>query len=107
MREHQGGTWYHDDTPERVIAMLDRARYRGERIRLYYGDTETGRDWGDQYSVGYVGRSMGPKKIPILLPLTISTAGGGILCNSIVRISHANKKNGGDLYRHPRYHVVT
>ena len=62
------GTWYYEETDDEVIEVLENARLSGTRIRIYLGDKETGRDWGEVCDVtGYVGRSMGPIKIPILL----------------------------------------
>ena len=39
------GTWYCLDTPDGVIYILDGAMKNHKRIRVFYGDTETGRDW--------------------------------------------------------------
>lgn len=100
------GTSYDPRTPHEVAVVLETARARGFRIRVHYGDTETGRDWMDRYHVtGRVGRSCGPVKIPVLVHNKSSMGGPGILDHCIVRIRHANRKDGGDLYRHPDYHL--
>lgn len=39
------GTCYHVDTPSNVIERLERARKNRLRIRLWYGDTDMGKDW--------------------------------------------------------------
>lgn len=97
-------THYHADTTEEVRRVLESARINGTRIRVHYGDTGTGRDWGDLYDVtGKLGRSMGPMKVPILLHDARSMGGGAILDHCIVRVRHANRSAGGDLYRHPSY----
>lgn len=98
------GTTYKDETPEDVIRVLERARMARFRIRVDYGDTETGESWGESFdTTGYVGRSMGPVKIPILVHNARSMGGGGILDHCIVRIEYANKRDGGVLYEHPTY----
>lgn len=102
---------YHVDTPARVVHALTQARlaFRSPdpyRIRPYYGDAETGRDWGEVFDVtGYVGNSTGRIKIPILLHNARSVGGGSILDHCIVKIDHANKRDGGTIYFHPTYHV--
>lgn len=99
-------THFHPDTPEIVRRVLEAARTRGTRIRVHYGSMKTGRDWMDEYDVaGKVGRSMGPQKVPIFIHNSRSMGGPAILTSCIVRVRYANKKEGGDLYRHPKYHV--
>lgn len=81
-------TWYCLDTPDRVIQILDCAMKNHERIRVFYGDTETGRDWMEIYdTIGYVSRSYGNVKIPLLIKNSRSIGGTGILDDSIVKIT--------------------
>jgi len=101
------GTTYHDETPASVIGWLETSRQRGQRIRVFYGDTDTGRDWMEENdTMGMVGRSMGPCKIPLLVKTRRSLGGGGILDNCIVRIT-TKDRNGKitDVYQHPNYHT--
>lgn len=82
------GTWYCFDTPDRVIYILDGAMKHHKRIRVFYGDTETGRDWMEIYdTIGYVSRSCGNIKIPLLIKNSSSISGTGILDGSIVKIT--------------------
>ena len=54
------GTSYHENTSEEVIKILERVRNSKERVRIFYGDTETGRDWMEIYNtIGTIGRSCG------------------------------------------------
>lgn len=100
------GTTYQNDTTHEMIEILEHIRLSGRRFRFHWGDTKTGVDWGDHYDVtGTLGRSMGSMKVPILLHNRTSSGGGAILDHCIVRIRHANKKDGGDIYRHPNYHT--
>jgi len=103
------GTTYHDETPIEIANILETARLsrvngNGYRLRFHWGDTETGRDWGDTYHVeGYVGRSGGTSKIPLLIWNSRSYGGGAILDHCIVKIVTARGKR--ILYQHPTYHV--
>jgi len=94
-------TQYHDETPQEVKDILERYRNSDMRIRLFLGDGKTGEDWNEENDVqGYIGRSMGTKPIPILLPNKNSIAGGHILDHCIVKIT----LNKHTLYQHPKYH---
>jgi len=104
--EELNGTSYHAETSETMRQLLERIRANQTRCRFYWGNQETGEDWGDVYGVsGTIGRSMGPCKVPLLIHSTRSMGGGAMLDHCIVRIGHANKRHGGDLYRHPSYHT--
>jgi hypothetical protein len=96
------GTTYGGQTPRAVIDVLESARANGQRLRLHWGDTSTGQDWGDVNDVtGRIGRSMGPTRVPILLHNTRSTGGGAILDHCIVKIT--TSAGGHVLYQHPTY----
>lgn len=87
------GTSYRSDTPDEVIRVLENARISNTRIVLDYGDTKTGHSWGDVYDVtGYVGRSRGISKIPILLYNNRSIGGVAILDNCIIGIRESKGK---------------
>ena len=82
------GTWYCFDTPDRVIQILDNAMKNHERIRVFYGDADTGCDWMEIYdTIGYVSRSCGSVKIPLLIKNSRSIGSTGILDGSIVKIT--------------------
>lgn len=101
------GTYYHKETPDQVIEILEGSRlsYREKRLRVHYGDTKTGKDWMEQYDImGYVGRSMGPIKIPLLIHNKRSMGGGGMLDHCIVKITETVKPHKV-LYQHPKYHT--
>ena len=97
-------TCFNKKTPEAVRKVLLDVQNRGTRIRLWYGDTKTGRSWNDEYFVtGTVGNSTGKKnhKIPILLHSARSMGGGAILDGCIIRIQTGKSV----LYTHPKFHV--
>jgi hypothetical protein len=78
-------TSYHDETPESVIKWLETSRERKQRIRIFYGDSS--RCWNDEFNtIGYIGRSTGTEKIPLLIKNSRSYGGGAILDHCIIRI---------------------
>ena len=97
------GTTFHDETPIAVCNILNDAisSRLSKRIRIFFGDKETGKDWNEFYdNIGYVGRSTGLIKIPLMIHNTRSTGGGAILDHCIVKIT-VDKKT---VYQHPKYH---
>jgi hypothetical protein len=104
------GVYYHALTPVAVVRSLAYARLDRLRIRLHYGNTEAsqghalktiGRDWMEENDVeGYIGNSMGPLKVPLLIN-SRSSGGGAILDHCIVKITTSKGKRV--LYTHPNY----
>jgi len=45
------GTCYHKDTPKTVLTRLENARITRSRIRIFYGDRLTGKDWLEEHAV--------------------------------------------------------
>ncbi len=103
-----GGTTYHDETPREIVNILETNRLLrlngyGYRLRFYWGDIKTGLDWGEKRGIeGYVGRSTGTSKIPLLIWNSGSMGGCAILDHCIVKIARARGKKV--LYQHPKYH---
>lgn len=94
------GTYYRDTTPERVVYWLEQAREHRYPVRLFLGDSATGRDWLEEhYTRGRVGRSTGTIKVPLLVPEG-EHGGPAISCDCIVRLI----VKGQEVYRHPKYH---
>lgn len=97
------GTSYHDETPDAVIRVLENARQNRTRLHVSLGDRDSGKDWLEEFEThGYVGRSMGPVKVPLLVANRRSLGGGAILTHCIVRIR--TSAGGRVLYQHPAYH---
>jgi hypothetical protein len=102
------GTYYSEKTPDELIRVLDSIRGTSQRVKIYLGDKDTGRDWMEEDGkVGKIGRSSGPIKIPILLRTMNSHGGGAILEDCIVKIVTSPASTGRVLYQHPRYHQPT
>lgn len=98
MSNHQ--TYFHPATNPQVTVALEQARLSGKRVRFMLGDTATGRDWMEENDVaGYIGRSSGTQKVPILLERKSSDGGGALLEHCIIRLF----VDGKEVYRHPLY----
>lgn len=91
-------TYYHEDTPLIVCDILEESRISLHRIKIHYGDVKTGKPWNDTISC-HVGRSTGSIKIPLSIMNSRSHGGTSILDNCIIKIEHANKRNGGVIYQ--------
>lgn len=90
------------NTPDRVVSILLNYMHSGQRLRIFYGDAKTGKDWCEEWgTMGYIGRSTGQVKIPLLVNNTKSYGGSAILTGCIVRITLDKR----DIYRHPKYHI--
>jgi hypothetical protein len=105
------GTAYHTSTPDVVVNIIEAARgsLRNTRLRFCYGSVETGKDWGEIHdTTGYIGRSTGSIKIPLLIPRSNSIGGPGLLDHCIVKIEQKDRDGSyREVYRHPKYHVVS
>jgi hypothetical protein len=99
-------TIYDPNTPGELVTILERVRLSRTRIRLFYGDAQTGRDWNEENDVeGYLARTSGPIHCPILLKTNSSTGGGIILSASIVKLAATATKR--TLWQHPAYHTLS
>lgn len=95
-------TWYDSTVPYPVRREIDYAIANNRRVRLFLGDPKTGRDWAEEHDVmGYVSRSMGPMRTPILLARSSSHGGGSILCANVLKIVDIQARRV--LYQHARY----
>jgi len=96
------GTSYHKETNETIINVLENARMNRNRLRVFFGDIKTGRSWDEEHeTIGYIGRSTGTFKIPLLVHNTRSFGGGGLLDHCIVKIVDTKTKK--TLYIHPKF----
>lgn len=88
------------NAPEKVMDILADANKHRDKLRIWYGNPETGKDYGEIHDIfGYIGRTTGTKKIPILLKRRDSSGGGAILTNNIVKITKDKKV----IYQHPNF----
>lgn len=98
---NDNSTWFDGRTPKKVQQVLESARKSGAKIRIFYGDSDTGCDWLEELdTVGQVSRSSGSMKVPLLVAPG-SYGGLAVLTHCIVRIIDVN--SGAEIYRHPLY----
>lgn len=95
------GTWFDPDTHPEVKRQLELAMKGGYRLRIEYGDRDTGQAWSDRPEAGTISRSMGPMKVPLLIRRAGSYGGDAISDASIVKISET--PGGRLLWQHPTY----
>lgn len=90
---------YHLETDKRVISAIESARKNRQRIKVYLGDTKTGKCWNEENDVfGYVGLSKGRDAYyPILVAKANSLGGGVLLDHCIIKIRES--KGGRILYQ--------
>ena len=105
MKEYNtiNGTSYDLRTPSEVVAILENARLNRTRLHISLGDVSTGRDWLEENMVnGFIGRSTGSIKIPLLIHNRRSLGGPSLLDHCIVRVRES--AGGRILWLHPGYH---
>ena len=94
------GVSFSQETNESVINILLDAMKHKDRIRVFFGDAESGTDWCETFdTMGTIGLSQGPAKVPLLIHSIRSMGGDAISTDSIVKITR-NKKV---IYQHPNY----
>ena len=97
---------FDEKTCDKVKTVLTECYNNQCRIRIWYGDIDTGLSWIDEYDVmGTIGRSTGQQKIPLLIKNSRSSGGGGILCHCIIRIDIISSRR--TIYKHPLFYVPT
>lgn len=89
---------------EKVIMALETARMTKKRVRFWYGDTDTGRSWNDEYDIiGRIGRSNGDYKEPLVIAKRNSWGGPTILTDRIIRIDEV--ETGRIMYKQYNFYV--
>ena len=88
---------------EKLWKVLSSLVHSGRRVRIWYGDTETGRSWNVESEVtGTIGRSNGKIAIPLLIKNSRSY-GGALLDDRIIRIDDIKEKR--TIYKADNFHV--
>ena len=89
---------------EKLWKVLSSLVHSGRRVRIWYGDRETGRSWNEEYEVtGTIGRSTGKIAVPLLIKNSRSCGGGALLDDCIIRIDDIKEKRS--IYRLDNFHV--
>jgi hypothetical protein len=87
------GMSFNEGTNEKVIEVLSMVQKDRRRVRVWFGDVLTGKSWDEENDVcGYIGKSTGMNKIPLLIHNEKSFGGGALLCDSIVKIVDTKSK---------------
>jgi hypothetical protein len=100
----ENGVLEEKETPDEVIKILEKAMHNSprKRIRVFYGDSKTGKDWKEEHGIiGYIGRSTGRIKIPLIINNSQSKGGPALLDNCIVKIT-VDKVT---VYKHKNYYL--
>lgn len=98
------GTIEDYETSDSLIAVLKRYENKPYRIRIWYGNKQTGEAWNEEYDIaGTIGRSSGTIKVPILLKTKNSHFGGAILVGNIIRIDDIKDKR--TLWQADNFHI--
>lgn len=98
------GTYYNKETPYQLIDILEKARHCKTRVRIFYGDTETGKSWNEEHDIiGTLSRSGGQIQVPILIHNSRSYGGPAILDHCIIRITSDKRI----IYTHDNFHIGT
>ena len=91
---------FSENTPDKLCELLSKLSENGKRVRIFYGDTLTGKCWNEEHDViGYVGRTTGIHS-PILVYNNRSMGGGLISSDHILKIIDMS---GRTLYQAEKY----
>ena len=90
---------YESDTPEQLVKELEICRKNRVRIKVNYGDPETGKSWNEEHqTIGYIGLSRGREaRFPILVFNERSMGGGSLITGKILKLEATN--SGYVLYK--------
>lgn len=98
---HESGLYFSADASPTVARLLARYAETRQRVRLFLGETATGKAWAEESDiVGTVGRSMGPCKVPLLI-VGNARGGGAILTGCVVAIRECDSRRWS--YRAPGF----
>jgi len=97
-----GETYFKKETDEKIADLLNELIDSGQRVRIFYGDRRTGRDFCKRYdTIGYIRRTTGEVPQAILLKDKRGFDGVPIAEQNIVKITIRKKT----VYQHPHYHI--
>lgn len=87
-----------------LMRILKNAEHKDYRLRIWYGDRQTGTAWNEEYDVcGYIGRSGGDIKIPLLINNSRSYGGPALSVGSIIRVDDIEEHR--TLWKVNNFHV--
>lgn len=105
MKQKDGTIEEYKQVDNRLLNLLEYLRNSKDRVRIWYGDRETGRAWNEEHNImGTISRSGGADwKIPILVSYSRSRGGEGLWMSSIIRID--NIKEHRTLWKVDNFHI--
>jgi hypothetical protein len=96
------GMWFADGTPESIKIALVNGYRSNYRFRLWYGNAESGKSWNEENDIcGYIGKSGGSVKIPLLLPNNSSRGGGELMAGCIKKVVYVHPT-----FNQPKFEAV-
>lgn len=115
LQDTDSGIFYRQGTPAEVIKAISSAYNKGFRVRISHGDLASGAE--SYMEIGYIGKTGGFVKAPILLANCRSTGGVEIVTEDVIRVEATGAflgrrtRDGRNacwrhmMYIHPNYHV--
>jgi hypothetical protein len=85
---------YRIETNKKVVDALEYCRKKRLRVKLNYGDIETGKSWNEEHdTIGYVSMSKGYEaRFPILVYNARAYGGGSLMDNNVLKITESKGK---------------
>jgi hypothetical protein len=85
---------YRIETTKKIVDALEYCRKNRLRVKINYGDIETGRSWNEENDIiGYVSMSKGYKaRFPILVYNARAYGGGSLMDDKILKITESKGK---------------
>jgi len=85
---------YNAKTSTKVIEVLERCRKNRIRVKLNYGNIQTGKSWNEENdTIGYISMSKGYNaRFPILVYNQRSFGGGSLMDDNILKIQESKGK---------------
>lgn len=103
LNKDEVGVYFPSTVCDKVKRVLKSSIKSSRKLRLFYGDSETGADWLEENEVvGTVGVSTGPFRVPLIIPAG-KDGGAPILTDNIVKIVEC--ESGKILFEHPTYSI--
>jgi hypothetical protein len=94
-------------TSKKVIEVLERCRKNRIRVKLNYGNIQTGKSWNEEHdTIGYVSMSKGYEaRFPILVYNERAYGGGSLMDDNVLKITES--KGSRVLYEAENFQLST
>lgn len=87
------GISFKNETPNDLCVIISNLIGNNKRYRFDFGNTETKVSWNEIYDIdGYIGKSTGMKKVPLLIHNKRSLGGGEISTHRVLSITEIKTK---------------